>query len=443
MIKIKKILVLSFVIIIVFVILFPHISFASWGSRIARTWSPVADTINRAVDTVVNFVKDFTKSLFPDLITYEYKPSPQGSYSVSISAPSKESFNASSMTETLKSTLIIDDGLGNATSTTSSSTISKKVRQIKYKNERNIEYIITADGISRSFIRLLNSDIIALSIPNCMIKYTTKQISKKIDAEVTCDTYALSADGRVGTARYYRKDSSSDWGALGALGTINAFINNMNGNPINVKENMQSLSAPTIYGTVENSNNLGLGTWTWPGALLPVPTVNLRKISSQYEISKPNNLASIGLDWSSSNTNSCLASGDWAGSKPLNGSESLLKPRGSYNFTLTCLGSSGSASSTVSTTVIQVPQCSFSAASSTIVLPQTTTISWDCDYSTSCSINQGVGLVNNNSGSITVRPTQNTTYALSCDGLDGSKDFNTSVNIKSPLKIRYKEVIPR
>ena len=60
----------------------------------------------------------------------------------------------------------------------------------------------------------------------------------------------------------------------------------------------------------------------------------------------------ITLAWSSSNTNSCSASGDWSGSKSLNGSENItLDNVKTYSFTLTCLGASGTSNATSTITV--------------------------------------------------------------------------------------------
>ena len=55
----------------------------------------------------------------------------------------------------------------------------------------------------------------------------------------------------------------------------------------------------------------------------------------------------ITLNWSSTDANSCTASGNWSGTKPIAGSESIAISN-SVTFTLTCNGDGGSASSSVS-----------------------------------------------------------------------------------------------
>jgi len=154
---------------------------------------------------------------------------------------------------------------------------------------------------------------------------------------------------------------------------------------------------------------------------------------------------SITLFWATERADSLMASGDWSGSKqsgPLPyKSETFTKPRGSYTFILTASNSYGSTTSQVNTKVIQVPRCTFTANPTSIILPQSSTLSWSCQYADACSIDQGIGFVNPVSGTKDVRPTETTTYTLTCDGLDGSRSYQATVNVGFTPKLR--EVIPR
>lgn len=61
---------------------------------------------------------------------------------------------------------------------------------------------------------------------------------------------------------------------------------------------------------------------------------------------------SVTLNWTTTNTNSCSASGDWSGTKSLNGSEDItLDEAKTYSFTLTCSGASGTSNATSTLTV--------------------------------------------------------------------------------------------
>lgn len=74
----------------------------------------------------------------------------------------------------------------------------------------------------------------------------------------------------------------------------------------------------------------------------PVPTVTLT--SSPASVSRG---STITLDWSSTDALSCTASGDWSGTKPITGSESIVI-NGPVTFTLSCSGDGGTASASVS-----------------------------------------------------------------------------------------------
>ena len=155
---------------------------------------------------------------------------------------------------------------------------------------------------------------------------------------------------------------------------------------------------------------------------------------------------SITLFWATERAGSLMASGDWSGSKQVGPlpykSETFTKPRGSYTFILAASNSSGgSATSQVNTRVIQVPRCAFSADPVSIIPPKYSTLSWSCQYADACSIDQGIGSVNPVSGTKSVRPSQTTTYTLTCSGLDGSRSYQTTVNVGFTPKIR--EIIPR
>ena len=78
-------------------------------------------------------------------------------------------------------------------------------------------------------------------------------------------------------------------------------------------------------------------------APVPAPVVTLSSSSSSSEVNQE-----ITLTWTSTNSSSCTASGDWAGSKSLSGSEAIkIKKKGDNIFTLSCTGSGGSSSKSV------------------------------------------------------------------------------------------------
>ncbi len=63
----------------------------------------------------------------------------------------------------------------------------------------------------------------------------------------------------------------------------------------------------------------------------------------------------VTLSWTSSGTDSCQASGDWSGTKPVSGSESTSEITSKKEYKITCTGSAGSASDTVFINVSSTP----------------------------------------------------------------------------------------
>ena len=100
---------------------------------------------------------------------------------------------------------------------------------------------------------------------------------------------------------------------------------------------------------------------------------------------------SISLNWSSTNANSCSASGDWNGTKSTSGSESIqLSEVKTYTFTLTCSGVSGTtnAVSSINVQVSALPNPtidSFTASAQSISVNESITLSWSTLNTTECT----------------------------------------------------------
>ncbi len=190
-------------------------------------------------------------------------------------------------------------------------------------------------------------------------------------------------------------------------------------------------------GNGGDGNGNGGGWWSPPPP--PPPHVSLGP-PIIVEIPDP-----LRVSWTSSNADSCSASGDWSGDKSTSGSETIkgttsFADRGKYNFYLSCSGPGGTASDSTYADVIQVPRCVFTSEPENIILPQFSTLSWNCQYCDSAYINRGIGDVNC-SGTQNVRPDKITTYTLTGYGLDGNRMFQAIVGVGFVPVI--KEVLPR
>jgi len=99
---------------------------------------------------------------------------------------------------------------------------------------------------------------------------------------------------------------------------------------------------------------------------------------------------SVTLSWSSSNSTSCVASGDWSDSISTNDSiVKILNEAKTYNFTLTCSGGPGSidAVSTISVEAIS-PQASsidsFGSSATSILVNSSITLTWTTTAMSTC-----------------------------------------------------------
>ncbi len=93
------------------------------------------------------------------------------------------------------------------------------------------------------------------------------------------------------------------------------------------------------------------GKYAYDGVVVNVrklspPTVDIKANNSDGPITINYNTATT-LTWSSTNANSCTASGDWSGSKSISGSESTGLLTSSKVYTITCTGPGGTASDSV------------------------------------------------------------------------------------------------
>lgn len=99
----------------------------------------------------------------------------------------------------------------------------------------------------------------------------------------------------------------------------------------------------------------GSGTPTMPGTTPPPPAPpppgNSPALSFTANPSSIANGASTTLSWSASNVSSCTASGAWSGSRALSGSQTTGALTTTSTFVLTCSGSNGSVTRSVTVTV--------------------------------------------------------------------------------------------
>jgi len=88
------------------------------------------------------------------------------------------------------------------------------------------------------------------------------------------------------------------------------------------------------------------GAGTYSLSVAPAPVVSLQSSTTAVDSG-----GTVTLRWSSTNTDSCTASGGWSGSQPTTGSATSAAITAATTFTLTCTGEGVNAAQSVSVTV--------------------------------------------------------------------------------------------
>ncbi len=139
------------------------------------------------------------------------------------------------------------------------------------------------------------------------------------------------------------------------------------------------------------------------------------------------------LSWQSSNTDSCIASGDWSGSKPASGEEVINSLTQNSLFLLSCTGQHGTAQDSISVTVA-IPEVTVNleANPSTVSLNGSTTLSWQTNNADSCTASGDWSGSKNLSGSETIDSlTTDSHFVLSCSNSERSASDSIDVTISA------------
>lgn len=180
----------------------------------------------------------------------------------------------------------------------------------------------------------------------------------------------------------------------------------------------------------------GTGGTTTQSAVLtvsaPAPTLAFTVAPTTITIG-----SSASLDWSASNATACTASGDWSGSKATIGNQTVTPTTiGEKTFSLSCTGSGGSVSKSVTLTVRQLPPAITIAVNPTsITQGNSATISWGTTNATSCVASGAWTGSKATSGSQSTTPTStgSFSYTLACDGPGGSSTQSATLTVNPPV----------
>ena len=165
------------------------------------------------------------------------------------------------------------------------------------------------------------------------------------------------------------------------------------------------------------------------------PSVSLTANATQVDAGD-----SVTLSWSSSNANSCSASGDWSGARSANGQQSVGPLQSNSTFVISCSGDGGTATDTVNVAVTAAnpPTLSLSASTTQVDSGQSVTLSWSTTDADSCAASGGWSGARATSGQEVVANLQSTTtFTLSCSGTGGSVVEMVSVAVVGELAMSW------
>ena len=156
----------------------------------------------------------------------------------------------------------------------------------------------------------------------------------------------------------------------------------------------------------------------------PAPTLNMSVSPTSISLGQ-----SVTVSWSSTNATSCT--GSRGGSYPTSGSFNHTPPSLPYTYGMTCTGSGGSVtrSVTVSQVAASPPTLSVSVNPTSITAGQSTTFSWSSSNATNCTGSRGGSYPT--SGSFVDYPSSTTTYGMTCTGPGGSITRSATVTVSA------------
>ena len=139
------------------------------------------------------------------------------------------------------------------------------------------------------------------------------------------------------------------------------------------------------------------------------------------------------LAWSATNADTCTASGAWSGPRATSGSETTDPLTADSTFTLTCSGTAGQVTDSVTVTVSggsPAPTLTLTADPLSVTSGDSTTLSWSATNVDSCTASGGWSGSRATSGSEqSAALSADTTFTLTCSGTAGQVTDSVDVTV--------------
>jgi len=206
-----------------------------------------------------------------------------------------------------------------------------------------------------------------------------------------------------------------------------------------ISQHANSCTIEPDIGGVDPSGNLAVSpdatttytiTATGPGgtatdsAVLTVlypPSIAITATPSEIILGEPSTLT-----WNSTYADTCMIE-PGIGNVAVDGSLAVT-PDQTTTYTITATGPGGSAASELTVTVYQPPTATISTDPDSILLGESSILSWATSHASSIEIDQGIGPVAA-SGSMFVSPTETTVYTITASGTGGSVSTPATVTV--------------
>ena len=167
-----------------------------------------------------------------------------------------------------------------------------------------------------------------------------------------------------------------------------------------------------------------------------VPTVDLKLNGQDGPVSLTSGATGI-LSWTSQNATTCNASNGWVGMKNPNGSEYTAPLSSNTTFTITCTGSGGTATDSVTVNVNQPAITADIKANGqdgpiTIAYNTSANISWTSTGANSCLVSPD-GFTGTSGSQSTGNLTNSRTYVLTCTNNTQTRTDSVTVNVEQQV----------
>ena len=191
-----------------------------------------------------------------------------------------------------------------------------------------------------------------------------------------------------------------------------------------------TLPYDTTYAFRMSDNSIPLDIYTVCPTLTtlpapPAPTATLSANPTAIALG-----ATSTLTWSTTNATQ-VSINNGIGTVSSTGSR-IVSPTTTTIYTLTAIGGGGTTSTSATVTVYQPPTISVSANPPTILLGQSSTLSWNSTNATSITLYPSTTTLAVPSGTLSVSPTTTTTYTVVATGPGGTATDTTTVTVTYP-----------